>query len=77
MNVTVLVDFDNASLQTAIAVVGALGDDLRGVRLDTSEKLVDDTLADLGEGAERGVSAERPQTGHLSTVTHQACTAGP
>jgi nicotinate phosphoribosyltransferase len=58
MNVTVLVDFDNASLRTAIAAAGALGDDLWGVRLDTSERLVDETLADLGEDAPRGVSIE-------------------
>ena len=57
-NVTVLVDFDNASLRTALAVADALGDDLWGVRLDTSEKLVDETLADLGDDAQRGVSIE-------------------
>ncbi len=57
-NVTVLVDFDNASLRTALAVADALGDDLWGVRLDTSEKLVDETLADLGDAAQRGVSIE-------------------
>jgi nicotinate phosphoribosyltransferase len=58
MNVTVLVDFDNASLDTAVAVADAIGKDLWGVRLDTSEKLVDETLADLGAQAERGVSIE-------------------
>ena len=58
MNVTVLVDFDNASLDTAVAVADAIGKDLWGVRLDTSEKLVDETLADLGDDAERGVSVE-------------------
>jgi nicotinate phosphoribosyltransferase len=57
-NVTVLVDFDNASLATAVAIADALGEDLWGVRLDTSERLVDETLADLGEDAERGVSVE-------------------
>jgi nicotinate phosphoribosyltransferase len=57
-NVTVLVDFDNASLATALAVADALGEDLWGVRLDTSERLVDATLADLGDDAERGVSVE-------------------
>jgi nicotinate phosphoribosyltransferase len=45
MNVTVLVDFDNDSVATAIAVADALGDDLWGVRLDTSELLVDRCLA--------------------------------
>ena len=51
MNVTVLVDFDNDSLGTAIAVADALGDDLWGVRLDTSESLVDRALEDLGDDA--------------------------
>jgi nicotinate phosphoribosyltransferase len=41
MNVTVLVDFDNDCAGTAVAVADALGDDLWGVRLDTSEKLID------------------------------------
>src|SRR5262249_25693732 len=39
MNVTVLVDFCNDSVTTAIEVADALGDDLWGVRLDTSERL--------------------------------------
>jgi len=44
MNVTVLVDFDNDSVATALAVADALGDQLWGVRLDTSELLVDRSL---------------------------------
>ena len=36
----------------------ALGDDLWGVRLDTSEALVDLGLADLGPDAPRGVNVE-------------------
>ncbi len=44
MNVTVLVDFANDSVGTAVAVADALGDDLWGVRLDTSESLVDRAL---------------------------------
>jgi nicotinate phosphoribosyltransferase len=44
LNVTVLVDFDNDSVQTALAVASALGDRLWGVRLDTSETLVDRSL---------------------------------
>jgi nicotinate phosphoribosyltransferase len=44
MQVTVLVDFANDSVGTAIAVADALGDDLWGVRLDTSESLVDRAL---------------------------------
>src|SRR3712207_1155096 len=46
MNVTVLVDFHNDSVGTAIAVAEELGDQLWGVRLDTSESLVDRSLWD-------------------------------
>jgi nicotinate phosphoribosyltransferase len=45
MNITVLVDFDNDSVTTALAVAEALKDKLWGVRLDTSELLVDKALA--------------------------------
>jgi nicotinate phosphoribosyltransferase len=45
MNVTVLVDFENESAATAIAVARALGPRLWGVRLDTSEDLIDRSLA--------------------------------
>jgi nicotinate phosphoribosyltransferase len=44
-NVTVLVDFENDSVRTALEVAGALGEQLWGVRLDTSEALVDEALA--------------------------------
>jgi nicotinate phosphoribosyltransferase len=46
MNITVLVDWDNDSVQTAIKVADALGPTLWGVRLDTSEQLVDRALLD-------------------------------
>jgi nicotinate phosphoribosyltransferase len=46
MNVTVLVDFDNDSVGTALKVAEALGPKLWGVRLDTSESLVDCALFD-------------------------------
>jgi nicotinate phosphoribosyltransferase len=46
MSVTVLVDFDNDSVRTALEVADALGDRLWGVRLDTSETLVDRSLWD-------------------------------
>jgi nicotinate phosphoribosyltransferase len=46
MNVTVLVDFENDSVRTALEVAGALGDRLWGVRVDTSELLVDRSLWD-------------------------------
>ena len=58
MNVTVLVDFDNDSSRIAVAVADALGADLWGVRLDTSEAIVDRCLEDLGDSAPRGVSIE-------------------
>ncbi|HEU4657374.1 MAG TPA: quinolinate phosphoribosyl transferase [Capillimicrobium sp.] len=55
MNVTVLVDFENDSVRTALDVAEALGDDLWGVRLDTSEALVDRSL----EGTDlRGVQPQ-------------------
>jgi nicotinate phosphoribosyltransferase len=44
MNITVLVDWENDSVKTALEVAHALGDKLWGVRLDTSELLVDRSL---------------------------------
>jgi nicotinate phosphoribosyltransferase len=44
MNITVLVDFENDSVRTALEVAEALGPRLWGVRLDTSELLVDRSL---------------------------------
>lgn len=44
MNITVLVDFENDSVATALEVAEALGPKLWGVRLDTSEQLVDRSL---------------------------------
>jgi nicotinate phosphoribosyltransferase len=46
MNVTVLVDFTNDSAGTAVEVADALGEELWGVRLDTSEALVDRGVGD-------------------------------
>jgi nicotinate phosphoribosyltransferase len=46
MSITVLVDFDNDSVRTALEVAEALGPKLWGVRLDTSEQLVDRSLFD-------------------------------
>jgi nicotinate phosphoribosyltransferase len=57
MNVTVLVDFENDSVESALAVAHALGPRLWGVRLDTSESLVDKSLwAELGDFDPRGVN---------------------
>jgi nicotinate phosphoribosyltransferase len=46
VNVVVLVDFHNDSVGDAVALADALGGDLWGVRLDTSERLVDLALAE-------------------------------
>jgi nicotinate phosphoribosyltransferase len=46
INVVVLVDFHNDSVADAVAVADALGERLWGVRLDTSERLVDRSLQD-------------------------------
>jgi nicotinate phosphoribosyltransferase len=57
MNVTVLVDFENDSVKTALEVADALGDDLWGVRLDTSERIVDKSLwNEMGEFRPTGVN---------------------
>ena len=57
MNVTVLVDFENDSVRTALEVADALGDDLWGVRLDTSERLVDRSLwQEMGDFKPTGVN---------------------
>src|SRR6186997_1308714 len=62
MNVTVLVDFENDSVRTALDVARALGPKLWGVRLDTSERLVDRSLwDDLGDFDPRGVNARLVQ----------------
>jgi nicotinate phosphoribosyltransferase len=57
MNVTVLVAFENDSVETAVAVADALGDRLWGVRLDTSESLVDRSLwEEMGDFTPTGVN---------------------
>src|SRR5215208_2198534 len=57
MNVTVLVDFHNDSVRTSLEVADALGDKLWGVRLDTSEKLVDRSLwHEMGDFRPTGVN---------------------
>jgi nicotinate phosphoribosyltransferase len=57
LNVTVLVDFENDSVKTALEVARALGPRLWGVRLDTSESLVDRSLwEELGDFRPTGVN---------------------
>jgi nicotinate phosphoribosyltransferase len=59
MNVTVLVDFVNDSVTTALAVAEALGPKLWGVRLDTSDRLADAALQRIhGDAAPTGVASE-------------------
>jgi nicotinate phosphoribosyltransferase len=57
MNVVVLVDFENDSVRTSLEVARALGPNLWGVRLDTSEQIVDRSLWDeMGDFDPRGVN---------------------
>ncbi|HVD49542.1 MAG TPA: hypothetical protein VNB50_05905 [Gaiellaceae bacterium] len=57
INVTVLVDFENDSVRTALEVARALGPRLWGVRLDTSGQLVDRSLwGEMGDFDPRGVN---------------------
>jgi nicotinate phosphoribosyltransferase len=57
LNVVVLVDFENDSVGTSLEVAHALGPRLWGVRLDTSENLVDKSLRDeLGDFKPTGVN---------------------
>ena len=57
MNIVVLADFENDSVGTSLAVARALGSRLWGVRLDTSDSLVDRSLWDeLGDFDPRGVN---------------------
>jgi nicotinate phosphoribosyltransferase len=57
INITVLVDFENDSVGTALEVARALGPRLWGVRLDTSGQLVDRSLwSEMGDFDPRGVN---------------------
>ncbi len=54
-----LVDFENDSVRTSLEVAAALGERLYGVRLDTSETLVDDSITPEAERpAPTGVTPE-------------------
>lgn len=58
-NLVSLVDFDNDCVNTALACARELGDKLWGVRLDTSETMVDKALHDeLGDYKPTGVVPE-------------------
>jgi len=57
LNVVVLVDFENDSVSTSLEVARALGPRLWGVRLDTSEAMVDSSLwNELGDFKPTGVN---------------------
>ena len=59
VNVVALVDFDNDCVATSLACARALGDRLWGVRLDTSETMVDRSLwEDMGQFRPTGVNPE-------------------
>jgi nicotinate phosphoribosyltransferase len=54
-----LVDFENDCVRTSLEVARALGDRLYGVRLDTSEMLVDQSLCDqMGQFKPTGVNPQ-------------------
>jgi nicotinate phosphoribosyltransferase len=58
MNIVILVDFENDSVRTSLDVARALGPRLWGVRLDTSDRLVDRSLGDdTADPSLRGVNA--------------------
>jgi nicotinate phosphoribosyltransferase len=57
LNVTVLVDFENDSVKTSLEVARALGPRLWGIRLDTSESLVDRSVwGEMGDFRPTGVN---------------------
>jgi nicotinate phosphoribosyltransferase len=59
LSVTVLVDFENDSVRTALEVADALGDRLWAVRVDTSETMVDRSLwHEMGRFRPTGVVPE-------------------
>ncbi len=59
VNVIVLVDFDNDSVKTSLEVARALGGRLWGVRLDTSESMVDRSIIpQMGVFDPRGVNPQ-------------------
>jgi nicotinate phosphoribosyltransferase len=58
VQIITLVDFDNDCVGTSLAVARALGARLHGVRLDTSESMVDRSIVPLmGDFDPRGVNA--------------------
>lgn len=59
VNLVVLVDFENDCVRTSLEVARALGGRLWGVRLDTSETMVDTSILQvMGDFDPRGVNAQ-------------------
>jgi nicotinate phosphoribosyltransferase len=59
VQVVTLVDFENDCVRTSLEVARALGDKLFGVRIDTSEKLVDaSVLPQMGRFSPTGVNPQ-------------------
>jgi nicotinate phosphoribosyltransferase len=59
VRIIVLVDFDNDCVGTSVAVARAVGDRLFGVRLDTSEAMVDRSIPPhMGDFDPRGVNSQ-------------------
>ena len=59
VHIIALVDFDNDSVETSLAVARALGERLWGVRLDTSETVVDRSiLSQMGGFTPTGVNPQ-------------------
>ncbi len=61
VNVVSLVDFDNDSVRTSVDIAKALGKNLWGVRLDTSENMIDKAVWEEIQQKTRG--ADRQTTG--------------
>jgi nicotinate phosphoribosyltransferase len=75
LHITVLVDYENDSVATALAVADALGPKLWGVRLDTSSQLVDRSLWDeMGDFDPQGVNERlvRKVRAALDAAGHEA-----
>lgn len=58
VNVVSLVDFDNDSVGTSLAVARALGGGLWGVRLDTSENMIDRSIWEDVQNRNRGADSD-------------------
>ncbi|MXV95291.1 MAG: quinolinate phosphoribosyl transferase [Gemmatimonadetes bacterium] len=87
VSIVSLVDFDNDSVGTSLAVARALGERLWGVRLDTSGTMVDRSMeGEMGDFDPRGVNPrlvqkvrdalDRAGFGHVRIVAAGGCGAG-